>query len=194
MRLSKSRAGLTAVVLTLAIALAFTATRLRADGNPPAQGAGNAASGSLTVEQLGDALMSYGKNSTTNNGHTDYSITVAKGKWNMNLIISLSPNGTVIWITNGLSAMPDANKLSTAALLDVLKKNTDIGPMFFSISGNSLQLNYPLPNYDMTADKLKQRIDDMTNTIANTATIWSADTLAGTGASGDQGAKSSPSH
>ena len=59
--------------------------------------------GALSVEQLGDALTPYGKNTTTTNGHTSYSITVPSGKWQINVILSISPNGRVIWMTNNLS-------------------------------------------------------------------------------------------
>jgi hypothetical protein len=146
--------------------------------NTPA--AADSAGTTLTLDQLGSALDSYGKNTQTSNGNTSYSITVPKGKWNINIIISLSPNGHVIWMTNNLTELPDAGKVSVTDLLNVLKKNTDSGPMFFSIDGTSLRLNDPVPNYDMTAAGVKANIDALLSTVSDTESLWSSDALSGT--------------
>jgi hypothetical protein len=140
---------------------------------PAAQG------GPLTVAQLGDALTPFGKNTTTNNGQTSYSITVPSGKWKINVIISISPNGKVIWMTNSLSPVPDASKVSSAALLNVLKKNRDIGPMFFEIWNGSLVMTYPVPNHDLTAASVKTIVDDFVATVVDNAALWDPATLSG---------------
>ncbi|HEY4839365.1 MAG TPA: hypothetical protein VIH72_12200 [Candidatus Acidoferrales bacterium] len=142
-----------------------------------AQG-GSADRGALTVPQLGDALTPYGKNTTTNNGQTSYSITVPSGKWKINVILSISPNGQVIWMTNSLTPVPDAGKVSSAALLNVLKKNRDIGPMFFEIWNGSLVMTYPVPNHDLNAAGMKSIVDDFVATVVNNASLWDPATLA----------------
>jgi hypothetical protein len=138
-----------------------------------------AQAGSLSVAQLGDALTPFGKNTTTDNGKTNYSITVPRGKWKINVIISISPNGQVIWMTNSLSQVPDAGKVSSAALLNVLKKNRDIGPMFFEIWNGSLVMTYPVPNHDLTAASMKAIVDDFVSTVVDNAALWDPATLAG---------------
>jgi hypothetical protein len=140
---------------------------------PGAQG------GALSVAQLGDALTPYGKNTTTNNGQTSYSITVPSGKWKINVILSISPNGQVIWMTNSLTPVPDSGKVSPVALLNVLKKNRDIGPMFFEIWNGSLVMTYPVPNHDLNAAAMKTIVDDFVATVVNNATLWDPATLAG---------------
>jgi hypothetical protein len=142
---------------------------------PPAAEAG----ATLTIEQIGNALDPYNKNTTSINGHTEYSLTVKRGKWNVNVIVSLSPNGKVIWMTNNLTAVPDVSKASPAALMNVLAKNSEIGPMFFSIAGNSLRISSPVPNYDMTPAKVAGSVDGLVATVAATEDLWSGDALTG---------------
>lgn len=139
----------------------------------------SAQGGALTVAQLGDALTPFGKNATTDNGKTTYSVTVPRGKWKINVIISMSPNGQVIWMTNSLSQVPDAGKVSSAALLNVLKKNRDIGPMFFEIWNGSLVMTYPVPNHDLTAASMKAIVDDFVSTVVDNAALWDPATLGG---------------
>lgn len=185
----KSRKQLLA---SLAILSAIGVAVIALDSRNPARGedqnplaaAPAPSGGSLSVEQLGDALETYGKNTTTNNGHTDYSIFVKRGKWNINIIISESPNGSIIWMTNGLTAMPPANQLDMGGVLNILKKNTDIGPMFFSIAGDSLRISYPLANANLTADKLHDRIEAMVSTVVDTEGLWSDAGLTGKAANG----------
>jgi len=163
-------------ILAIPLALGIFAAVLMADENTPNPLANqNAGGSSLTVEQLGAALDSYGKNTSTNNGHTDFSLTIPRGKWNLNLIISISPNGKMIWMTNNLTAIPD--KPSADGLANVLKKNTDIGPAFFSIADGSLRLSWPVANYNLTAAAVHDQVEAMVSTILDTAALWSPDAL-----------------
>jgi hypothetical protein len=135
--------------------------------------------GALTVGRLGEMLTQYSPYTTTENGRIAYSIIVARDKWNVNLIISISANGEVIWITNRLTQVPYAGKVSSAALLNVLRKNRDIGPMFFEIWDDSLVMSYPVPNRDLTAESLKKIVDDFVTTVVNNASLWDPATLEG---------------
>jgi hypothetical protein len=164
------------LVIPLALGIGSVAMMAQ-EPNPPAAANPLGGGSTLTVEQLGDALDSYGKNTSTTNGHTDYSLTVTRGKWNINLIISISPNGKMIWMTNNLTALPD--KLSADALANVLKKNTEIGPSFFSIADGSLRLSCPVANYDLTAAAVHDQVESMVSMIVDTAPLWSPDALSG---------------
>jgi hypothetical protein len=159
------------LTIALALSLAFATA-----GKTAAESAGTG----LTIEQIGTALDKYGKNTTTINGQTDYSLTVHRGKWNINVIVSLSPNGQVIWMTNNLTKAPDAGTASAAALLNILRKNQQIGPMFFSIANGSLRLSYPVANHDLTADGLRNDVEALVTTVLDTEALWNPDALAGT--------------
>ena len=160
------------VIFMIPIALCVVAVVTRAD-EPAAAPAGGA---TLTVDQLGSALDSYGKNVTNNNGQVTYSVTVTRGKWNINVLISMSPNGKMIWMTNDAAAMPD--KVSAEGLANVLKKNTDIGPSFFSITNGSLRLSHPVPNYELTPAAVHDEVEALVSMVVDTAPLWSPDALA----------------
>jgi hypothetical protein len=177
-RITSAFAAALIVVASLGIAFGPLASS-RTEAAPAPQKQSAAQGGALTVAQLGDALTPFGKNTTTNNGQTSYSVTVPSGKWKINIIISISPNGSVIWMTNSLSPVPDAGKVSPAALLNVLKKNRDIGPMFFEIWNGSLVMTYPVPNHDLNAASVKTIVDDFVSTVVNNAALWDPATLAG---------------
>jgi hypothetical protein len=167
-----SAVALAAVVIT-GLGIAFGSIAV-SQTNPVAEQCGG-----LSVAQLGDALTPYGKNTMTNNGHTDYSITVPSGKWKINVLLSISPDGSVIWMTNNLSQVPDAGKVSSEALLNLLKKNWDIGPMFFEIRGGHLVMTQPVPNHDLNAASMKTIVDNFVSTVVANAALWDPATLAG---------------
>jgi hypothetical protein len=135
--------------------------------------------GALSVAQLGEALTPYGKNTTTRNGETSYSITVPRGNWKFNIVLNISPNGQVIWMTDYLSPVPDAGKVSSGALLNVLKKNSDIGPAFFEIAHGSLAMTKPVPNWGLDAATMKAIVDNFVSTMVDNAALWDPATLAG---------------
>jgi hypothetical protein len=130
-----------------------------------------APAGRLNIQQIGDALTSYGKNTVSSNGQTYYTVNCGHGQWNSSVVISLSPNGNVIWMTIDPAPIDSAHT-STAALAGILKKNNDIGPMFFSINGRRLRLSYPIPNHDLTADKVKAYVEAIVNTAVDTMPLW----------------------
>jgi len=154
-------------LLTLAVGL------LLASATAPA----NAQAGSFNIQQIGDALTSYGKNTVNNNGRTYYSVQCSKGQWKSNVTISLSPNGRVIWMDIEPAQMPD--RTSASALGNLLKKNLELGPMFFSVDGNWLRLSYPVPNSDMSDAKVKAFLTALISAAVDTMPLWDQRTLGG---------------
>jgi hypothetical protein len=134
--------------------------------------------GSLTVQQLGDALTTYNKNTVNNNGNIYYSVTATKGKLKMDVVLSLSPNGRVIWIASDITPMPAPGRTSIAAMLNLLKKNCEVGPMFFSVNGNSLRLSYPVPNFNQTSESVKEYLQAFVSTAMDNAGLWDPGSLA----------------
>ena len=154
-------------MLALAIALVLASATVPA----------NAQGGAFNTQQLGDALTSYGKNTVTNNGHTDYTVQFHKGQWKSSVTISLSPNGKVIWMDIEPAQLPD--RTSAAALTNLLKKNLELGPMFFSLDGRWLRLSYPVPNSDMSEAKVKAFLTAVISAAADTMPLWDQRTLGG---------------
>jgi hypothetical protein len=134
---------------------------------------------SLTVQQLGDALTIYHKNTVNDNGRIYYSLTATKGRLKMDVVLSLSPNGRVIWIASDITPMPAPGKTSISATLNLLKKNREIGPMFFSVNGNSLRLSYPVPNFNQTSESIKAYLQGFVSTAMDNAALWDPKALAG---------------
>jgi hypothetical protein len=141
----------------------------------PSSGGG----GSLTLDQLGAALDSFHKNTIDDNGNKYYSVTADTGKVKFEVLISLSPNGHVIWITSDVTPMPPAGSASATAMFNLLKKNTDIGPIFFSINGKSLRISSPIPNYNMNAEAVKSDLMDLVNTAVDSQSLWNSGALGG---------------
>ena len=154
-------------MLALAVAL------LLASATAPA----NAQGGAFNTQQLGDALTSYGKNTVTDNGHTEYTVRCEKDQWKSSVTISLSPNGKVIWMDIEPAQLPD--RTSAAALTSILRKNLELGPMFFSLDGHWLRLSYPVPNSDMSEAKVKAFLTAVISAAANTKPLWDQRTLGG---------------
>ena len=133
-----------------------------------------AQSGRLSVQQLGDALTSYGKNTVTQNGRTFYTVQCGNGNWKSSVFVSLSPNGNVIWMAIDTAQLP--SQASAATLANMLKKNSDLGPMFFSLDGNWVRLSYPVANADMSEAKVKAYVTALVNTAVDTMPLWNPKT------------------
>lgn len=138
-----------------------------------------AQSGRLSIQQLGDTLTSYRKNTVTDNGHTYYTVNCGNGNWKSRVVVSLSPNENVVWMTIDPSSLPDG-KISPQALANLLLKNEDIGPMFFSLDGSrKVRLSYPVANSGLTEEKVKEYVKDLVDTAVNTMDLWDPSTLGG---------------
>jgi len=136
----------------------------------------HAQAGRFNIQQVGDALTSYGKNTVNNNGQTYYSVVCGHDSWKSSVIVSLSPNGNVIWLQLDLVELP--SHVSPAAMANLLKKNTDLGPVFFSISDNWLRISSPLPNNDMSEAKIKGYLERLVNLAVDNHDLWDTKVLA----------------
>lgn len=131
--------------------------------------------GHFNIQQVGDALTSYGKNTVNDNGNTYYTVQCRHDSWKSSVVVSLSPNGNMIWLALDLVEMPA--KVSPSAMSNLLKKNTELGPVFFSIGGSSLRLSSPLPNNNMSEAKLKAYLEQLVNLAVDNHDLWDAKTL-----------------
>jgi hypothetical protein len=140
--------------------------------------AAQAQTGRFDIQQIGDALTSYGKNTVSQNGKTYYTVQCGHGGWQSNVVVSLSPNGNVIWMSLDLVPLP--SKISPTAMLDLLKKNSDLGPIFFSIGENWLRISSPVPNNNMSEARLKAYVEQLVNSAVDTHDLWNSKTLEAT--------------
>lgn len=132
--------------------------------------------GRLNIQQIGNALTAYGKNTINNNGQTYYTVSCEHLSWKSSVTISLSPNSNVIWMDLDLVEVPA--HVSPAALSNLLKKNTDLGPVFFTIHGNKLSISSPVPNYDMSERTLKEYLEQLVTLAVNNQNLWDSQVLA----------------
>jgi hypothetical protein len=128
------------------------------------------------IRQIGNALNSYGKNTVNDNGQTYYTVTCGHDSWRSSVAVSLSPNSNIIWLQLDLVEVPA--HASPAALANLLKKNADLGPLFFGINGTKINISSPLPNYDMSEAKLKGYLEQLVNTAVNNHNLWDGRILA----------------
>jgi hypothetical protein len=158
----------------------FKLNGVEAPAPTPATAPAATSGGSLTVDQLSDALTPLGKNSINNNGDRYFTINVDQGQSHRNIVISLSPNGRVIWMTSDVAHIPDPARCSPLALANLLAQNTEIGPMFFGIvrQQKAIQLSQPVPNVNMTPEKVRAYVQNLLETIQKTESFWKEDVIA----------------
>lgn len=136
---------------------------------------GLAQSGRFNIQQVGDALTSYGKNTVNDNGKTYYTVQCGHDPWKSNVVVSLSPNGNVIWLDLKLVQMP--RRISPTAVSNLLKKNADLGPVFFSISGDWLRISSPVANNNMSEPALKAYLEQLVHLAVDNHDLWDSKTL-----------------
>lgn len=136
----------------------------------------NSQSGRFNIEQVGDALTAYGKNTVNDNGNTYYSVVCGHDSWKSSVTVSLSPNANVIWLQLNLVEVP--SHMSPTALANLMKKSNDLGPIFFSIDGDWLRIASPLPNYNMSEAKLKGYLENLVNAAVDSHDLWDPKVLA----------------
>lgn len=134
-----------------------------------------AQSGRFNIQQVGDALTSYGKNTVNDNGNTYYTVQCGHDPWRSNVVVSLSTNGNVIWLDLRLVQLPA--RISPTAMSNLLKKNAELGPVFFSISGNWLRISSPVANNNMSASTLKAYLEQLVHLAADNHDLWDSKTL-----------------
>jgi hypothetical protein len=134
-----------------------------------------AQSGRFNIRQVGDALTSYGKNTVNENGSTYYTVQCGHDPWRSNLVVSLSANGNVIWLDLRLVQVPP--RISPTALSNLLKKNAELGPVFFSISGNWLRISSPVANNNMSPSTLQAYLEGLVHLAVDNHDLWDPKTL-----------------
>jgi hypothetical protein len=88
--------------------------------------------------------------------------------------LSSAKDAPVLWIYAGLYEIPADKPAPSSALLALLAKNDEIGPIFFSYntSNKVLYLNSPTANVDITPVLLRQTIKNFIAKMDSTYSLW----------------------
>jgi hypothetical protein len=133
----------------------------------------------LNNESLAEMLDSMGydfQTQTLPSGYVLYTMTIPSDTWKFVLEVSVSPNGSLVWIIAPLRTLPAAGAVPAENLVRLFQENWSIYPHTFSILKDSrrLYLQRAFENQNVTPAKLRGAIDSMTSTIRTTAPLWDA--------------------
>jgi hypothetical protein len=88
--------------------------------------------------------------------------------------VTLSKDGTLVWLVAWLKKVPPGRTISGNAVLNMLNENDAIGPTHFSYNEGRrwFFLNKPVPNQGLTAERLQAELQQLGATIARTEALW----------------------
>lgn len=91
--------------------------------------------------------------------------------------VTLSRDGTLVWLVAWLKKVPPGRTISGNAILNMLTENDAIGPTHFSYNESRrwFFLNKPVPNQGLTAERLQAELQTLGATIARTEALWDFD-------------------
>jgi hypothetical protein len=141
-------------------------------------GAGSAKAAPLTDDGLKAMLDNLGYTVTVSGDKAPHRYKIEESGTNldytMTIELSADKDNAVLWIYAGLYTVPDDKPAPSAALLALLAKNDEIGPVFFSYSASNkfLYLNAPTANIDMTPAVLRQKIRNFVSKLDSTYSLW----------------------
>lgn len=163
----------------LVLSLAFTGSAALAD-NPTSPAAGTKstapaakAPAALTFESLGEMLTNMGFDPQAkeySNGHPYYLLNVETGDFSVTASVAISNSGSVIWISANLTNLPD--QMTVDPLLKVLESvNKLSGKAQLRKTGNSIFIEYPIDNRNVTASVLRNELTEFGLSINATAPV-----------------------
>ena len=131
----------------------------------------------LTDDGLKAMLENLGYQVTVSGDKAPHRYKIGESGNDLDYTVTLELSGdpsTVLWIYAGLYEVPSDKPVPSAALLALLAKNDDIGPMFFSYSTSNklLYLNAPTANVDITPVILRQKIRNFVQKMDSTYSLW----------------------
>lgn len=91
--------------------------------------------------------------------------------------VTLSRDGTLVWLVAWLKRVPPGRTISGNAILNMLIENDAIGPTHFSYNEGRrwFFLNKPVLNQGLTAERLQAELQTFGATIARTEALWDFD-------------------
>ena len=91
--------------------------------------------------------------------------------------VTLSKDGALVWLVAWLKRVPNGRTISGNAVLGMLIENDAIGPMHFSYNEGRrwFFLNKPVPNVDLTPERMRGEIAHLGATVSRTEALWDPD-------------------
>jgi hypothetical protein len=91
--------------------------------------------------------------------------------------VTLSQDKSIVWLVAWLKKVPPGRTINGNAILGMLEENDAIGPTHFSYNESRrwFFLNKPIPNQDLTPDKLRGELNHLATMVARTETLWDPD-------------------
>jgi hypothetical protein len=142
-----------------------------------AQSAGNP----LTEVSLNNALQSIGLKTKKDHQRYDFSFKAdfQGEEWEFTMSAVLSQNGENLWVMAWLDELPKASgEVPKTALLRLLANNDRLGKgKFFAYvhENRRFVMQRVLDNQDLTADKLRDVLQDLGGSVAETYDYWAVE-------------------
>jgi len=121
------------------------------------------------------ATLGYQPREARNESGPEYEIILRPpGGLAISTRVTLSRDGTLVWLVAWLKKVPPGQTISGNAILNMLTENDAIGPTHFSYheSRRWFFLNKPVPNQGLTADRLQGELQQLGATVARTEALW----------------------
>lgn len=120
------------------------------------------------IENLG-----YEKDATIKGDDGVYRFSLPIEGWSFHATISLSSDGSQLWLTAGLQSIPDTANPRGDIMLRLLAEN-ERDNIFFSANARSgmLRLNMAIANRDITPASLRQNLEAFKRRIGQTEDLW----------------------
>ena len=124
------------------------------------------------------ATLGYQPREARNESGAEYEIVLRPpGGLAVTTRVTLSRDGTLVWLVAWLKKVPPGRTINGNAILDMLTANDAIGPTHFSYNESRrwFFLNKPVPNQGLTAERLQAELQQLGVTIARTEALWDFD-------------------
>jgi hypothetical protein len=121
------------------------------------------------------ATLGYHPREARNESGPEYEIVLRPpGGLAISTRVTLSRDGTLVWLVAWLKKVPAGRTISGNAILNMLVENDAIGPTHFSYHEGRrwFFLNKPVPNQGLTADRLQAELQQLGATVARTEALW----------------------
>jgi hypothetical protein len=146
----------------------------------PAAAQESPAPGRLDAAGLKTALttLGYQPRESRNEAGVEYEIVIrAADTRAITTRVTLSKDGALVWLVAWLKRVPTNRTISGNAVLGMLIENDAIGPTHFSYNEGRrwFFLNKPVPNVDLTAERLRGEIAHLGATVSRTEPLWDSD-------------------
>lgn len=104
-----------------------------------------------------------------------FEIKTVSGNMTVYVVANLSQSGNKVWLSVNLGELSSEDQSDAPKLLALLRKNTELQPAHFFVSGKSnLRIGLPVENKSLTAPVLRKSVESLTESVFATRELWLA--------------------